>query len=210
MQVLIREGSVCKDLHALSPDHHRAQLAVHRLLHRRPQSARHRRGGPSRFHHPHRDPAWRRAARRLSRRDAFRPPASLGCATAASSRRAGGPISSSSTISRLAPCRRSLTAAAWSTTRCSPRAGRSLRSGATASRRGGRGRRLRDARQGPSTLAIGVIPGKIITERVPVTLPYAQRRARRRSRPGHGQGLGGRAPRRQRQHGDGLRAAASA
>ncbi len=26
--------------------------------------------------------------------------------------------------------------------------------------------------QGPSTLAIGVIPGKIITERVPVTLPY--------------------------------------
>ncbi len=26
--------------------------------------------------------------------------------------------------------------------------------------------------QGPSTVAIGVIPGKIITERVPVTLPY--------------------------------------
>jgi adenine deaminase len=28
--------------------------------------------------------------------------------------------------------------------------------------------------QGPSTLAIGVIPGKIITERVPVTLPFNQ------------------------------------
>ena len=28
--------------------------------------------------------------------------------------------------------------------------------------------------QGPSTQAIGVIPGKIITERVPVTLPYAE------------------------------------
>jgi adenine deaminase len=27
--------------------------------------------------------------------------------------------------------------------------------------------------QGPSTLAIGVVPGKIITERVPVTLPFA-------------------------------------
>ena len=49
MQLLIREGSVCKDLHALSAHHHRAQLAVHRLLHRRPQSARHRGGGPSRL-----------------------------------------------------------------------------------------------------------------------------------------------------------------
>ena len=49
--------------------HHRAQFAVHRLLHRRPQSARHRRGGPSRLSHPHRDQARRAAARRLSRRD---------------------------------------------------------------------------------------------------------------------------------------------
>ena len=49
-------------------DHHRAQFAVHRLLHRRPQPARHRRGRPPRLHHPHRDRARRAAARRLSRR----------------------------------------------------------------------------------------------------------------------------------------------
>ncbi len=71
MQVLVREGSVCKDLHALRPHHHRAQFAVHRLLHRRPQSARHRGRGPSRFCHPHSDQARRAAARRLSRRERF-------------------------------------------------------------------------------------------------------------------------------------------
>ena len=49
------------------PHHHRAKLAVHRLLHRRSQSARHRGGGSSRLHDPHRDQAWRAAARRLSR-----------------------------------------------------------------------------------------------------------------------------------------------
>ena len=54
--------------------------------------------------------------------------------------------------------------------------------------------------QGPSTQVIGVVPGKIITERVPVTLPFANGRARHRSRPGHRQGRGRRAPRHERQY----------
>ena len=33
MHILIREGSVSKDLHALDPAHHGAQLRLHRLLH---------------------------------------------------------------------------------------------------------------------------------------------------------------------------------
>ena len=59
--------------------------------------------------------------------------------------------------------------------------------------------------QGPSTLAIGVIPGKIITERVPVTLPFRQGERGVDLEPGRRQGLGRRPPRRQRQSGDRLR-----
>ena len=61
------QGPACACAH-----HHRAQFALHRLLHRRPQSARHRRGRPPRFPDPHRDRARRAAARRLSRCDDFR------------------------------------------------------------------------------------------------------------------------------------------
>ena len=86
-------------------DHHRAQFAFHRLLHRRPQSARHRRGRPPRLHDPHRDRARRAAARRLSRRQHFRRAHLRACATAAWSRRAGAPTWSCSTISNPARCR---------------------------------------------------------------------------------------------------------
>ena len=60
------QGLACACAHR-----HRAPFAVHRVLHRRSQSARHRRGRPSRLHHPHRDSAGRAAARRLSRGEHF-------------------------------------------------------------------------------------------------------------------------------------------
>ena len=54
MQILVREGTVSKDLAALGrADHHRAR-AVPGALHRRPQPARHRRGRPSRLPDPRR------------------------------------------------------------------------------------------------------------------------------------------------------------
>ena len=47
MQILIREGTVSKDLAALAELHHHRARAVPGALHRRPQPARHRRGRPS-------------------------------------------------------------------------------------------------------------------------------------------------------------------
>ena len=85
-------------------DHARPR-AVHRVLHRRPQPARHRRGGPSRLRDPHGDQAGRAPARRLPR-PRSPPRAPSGCATAAWSRRAGAPTSCCSTISKAAPSRR--------------------------------------------------------------------------------------------------------
>ncbi len=64
MTVLIREGSVSKDLAGAGRPAHGRDLALPRALHRRPQPARHRRGGPSRPHDPHAD---RAAAARRSR-----------------------------------------------------------------------------------------------------------------------------------------------
>ncbi len=61
MQVLIREGSVSKDLAALCPADQRIRLALSRLLHRRPQSAGHSRRGPSRL-------SWCAARSRWGRR----------------------------------------------------------------------------------------------------------------------------------------------
>ena len=52
MTILIREGSVSKDLHALAEVLDDGYRLVHGALHRRPQSARHRRGGASRLHDP--------------------------------------------------------------------------------------------------------------------------------------------------------------
>ena len=78
MTILIREGSVSKDLHALAPLLTIAHVAVPRALHRRPQSARHRRGGPSRLHDPHADRPRLPTARRLSRRIAFPPRSAFG------------------------------------------------------------------------------------------------------------------------------------
>ena len=48
MAILIREGSVCKDLERPRRSARREHLELRRALHRRPQSARHRRGRPSR------------------------------------------------------------------------------------------------------------------------------------------------------------------
>ena len=105
MQILMREGSVCKDLHALAPIITERNSPFIALLHRRPQSARHRGGGPSRLHDPHRDQALARRRSPPIARRAFRPRASSACAIAAWSRRAGAPISSSSTISNIARSR---------------------------------------------------------------------------------------------------------
>ena len=211
MQILVREGSVSKDLHALASDHHRAQFAVHRALHRRPQSARYRRGRPSRFHDPHRDQPWRAAARRLSRREHFgrahfRPdgsrPRRAGLARRSRRRRRSRKLRGLQGLHRRAGS---------SAKSCLRRAARWRRSGAAASRRGAFPRRISSAKgAGPSTQAIGVTPGKIITQRVPVTLPYANGERRDRSRSGYGQGRGRRAAWRQRQYRDRLRAMALA
>ena len=121
---------------------HRAQFAVHRLLHRRPQSARHRRGGPPGLPDPHRDPARRAAARGLSRRvhigRAHLRPARPRPRRARLARRPRRRRRSRSP----ARSRRCSRPAASSTTRCSPRAARWRRSGATASRRARSGRRI--------------------------------------------------------------------
>ena len=174
MQVLIREGSVCKDLHALSAHHHRAQFALHRLLHRRPQSARHRRGGPSRFPHPHRDQARRAAARRLSRRDDlgrahFRParPRARRARLAGRSRR-------SSTISKHCAVSMVLAAGARGGRRAVRRARRAAgRSGATASRRAASSRRIssREGR-GLRPRRSASFPARSSPSASPVTLPF--------------------------------------
>ncbi len=113
-------------------DHHRAQFALHRLLHRRPQSARHRRGRPPRLHHPHRDRARRAAARRLSRRQHFRRahfwparPRPRRAGLARRPRRARRSRNLRGVAGHFGGAR-------WSTTRCSPGGRRSRRSGATA------------------------------------------------------------------------------
>ena len=67
MTVLIREGSVSKDLARAEPPAHGRDLALHRALHRRPQPARHRRGGSPRPHDPHADRPRLPAARGLPR-----------------------------------------------------------------------------------------------------------------------------------------------
>ena len=72
MHILIREGSVSKDLHALMPHHDGAQLALHRALHGRPEPARHRRGRPSRLHDPHGHCRTAPAAGRLPRGEHLR------------------------------------------------------------------------------------------------------------------------------------------
>ena len=59
--------------------------------------------------------------------------------------------------------------------------------------------------QGPSTQAIGVIPGKIITDRIPVTLPFKNGERGVDLEPGRRQGVGRRASWNQRQPRDRLR-----
>ena len=158
MQILVREGSVSQGPARAGADHHRAPFALHRLLHRRPQSARHRRGGPSRLHHPHRDRARRAAARRLSRRQHFRRahfrprrPRPRRAGLARRSRRARR----SRILRGVAGDHRP---GASSTRRCSPRA----RAVAPVGRRSVKARRVTASDfaargQGPSTQAIGVV-----------------------------------------------------
>ena len=69
MQLLIREGSVCKDLHALSPiiTERNSPFIAFCTDDRNPLDIAEE--GHLDFHDPHRDQAWRAAARRLSRRD---------------------------------------------------------------------------------------------------------------------------------------------
>ena len=67
MTILIREGSVSKDLARARRGARREHRLVHGALHRRPQSARHRRGGPPRLHDPHADRARPAAPCRLPR-----------------------------------------------------------------------------------------------------------------------------------------------
>ena len=173
MQLLIREGSVCKDLHALAPiiternspfiafctdDRNPLDIAEEGHLDfmirtaiglGAPPLAAYR--AATHLGRAHLRPARPRPGRaRLARRSRRhrRPRALRGLDDACA-------------------------AGAWWTKRCSRRALRSRRSGARASRRGGSRPADFVARgQGPSTQAIGVIPGKIITERVPVTLPF--------------------------------------
>ena len=154
------------------PRHHRAQFAVHRLLHRRPQSARHRGGGPSRLHHPHRDPAWRA------------PLAAYRAATISAARIFGlrdrglvapGWRADLVVIDDLEHCAVSMVMAGG---RVADEALFAKRASlAPVGLSSVKARRVEPADfvargQGPSTQAIGVIPGKIITDRVPVTLPF--------------------------------------
>ena len=131
-RILIREGSVSQGPRCAGRGPRREHLELCGALHRRPQSARHRRGRPSRLHDP---PADRARAGRCTTSiapPATRRPASSGSATAASSRRAGAPTSCCSTISKDCRvsdviCRR----AAGAATSCSRRASRSRRSAST-------------------------------------------------------------------------------
>ncbi len=86
-------------------DPHRAHGAVPGLLHRRPESARHRRGGPSRLRRS--APRSRSARRRWppTGRPRGRRPGPSACTTAGWSRPASAPISSCSTTWRPAPYR---------------------------------------------------------------------------------------------------------
>ena len=104
MQILIREGSVCKDLHALAPS---SPSAIRRSSPSAPTTAirsTSRRKAISTFSSAPRSSSARRRSPPTARRRS-RPRASSACATAASSRPAGARISSSSTISSIAPSR---------------------------------------------------------------------------------------------------------
>ena len=167
MQILVREGSVSKDLHALAPIITERHSPYHRVLHRRPQSARHRGGRPSRLLHPHRDLARRAADRRLSRRldlgrAHFRPARSRP-RRARLARRSQRDRRSRKLRGQRGHHRRP------GGRRRSVRGPRHRRAGRAAQREGAHESAAADfaARgQGPSTQAIGVMPGKIITERV--------------------------------------------
>jgi adenine deaminase len=114
---------------ATGPD--RAHGALHVPVHRRPQSARHRRAGASRPHDPHADRA-RHPVLAAYRAAACRRPRRSGCGSGSDRAGASGPISSRSTASRTAaPGLSSGRGAAWC--RCAGLCGapaRSRRSGA--------------------------------------------------------------------------------
>ena len=211
MTVLVREGSVSKDLHALAPLITARPRAVHGLLHRRPQSARHRRGGPPRLHDPHRDPPRCAPARRLPDggdlgRARLRP-ARPGPGGA----RAAGPTWCSSTISTAAPSPRVLAPGGWSTRPCSrtrrtvaPVGRRSVKA-PTVAADGFRGAGRKQRRVGHRRAA-----GQDHHRAPQDGAAGARRRTRRRSRARRRQGRGGRAARPQRQYRARLSCTASA
>ena len=197
MQLLIREGSVCKDLHALSPiiternspfiafctdDRNPLDIAEEGHLDFIIRTAI-KLGAP--------------AARRLSRRVHFWARASSALETAAGRARLARRSGRRGRSRTLRGVDDDGAGGAWWTMLYSGRALRLSRSGATASRRGESSPADFVARgQGPSTQAIGVIPGKIITDRIAVTLPFKNGERGRRSQPGRSQGFGRGAARR--------------
>ena len=102
MQILIREGTVSKDLAALAELITTERAPFLALLHRRPQPARHRRGRPHRLPDPRRHRPGRAAARRLSRRHLVGGARISACSTAGWWRRASAPTSCCWRISRPA------------------------------------------------------------------------------------------------------------
>ena len=173
MQLLIREGSVCKDLHALAPiiTERNSPFIAFCTDDRNPLDI---------AEEGHLDFLIRTAIKLGA------PPlAAYRAATISAARIFGlqGPRPGRARLARRSRRhRRPRTLRRLDDDGAGARGGRSSvrrarlrlrRSGARASRRGASSRRDFVARgQGPSTQAIGVIPGKIITDRVPVTLPF--------------------------------------
>ena len=207
MQILMREGSVSKDLHALAPiitERHSPFIAFC-TDDRNPLDIAEE--GHLDFIIRTAIQSGRAAARRLSRREHF---------GRAHLRLAGSRPRRAGLARRSRRARRSriLRGVARRDRRADRRrraVRRARRSIAPVGRHSVKARRVSASDfvargQGPSTQAIGVVPGKIITERVPAMLPFANGLRGDRSRPGFRQGRGRRAPRRQRQHRHRLRA----
>ena len=172
-QVLIREGSRLQGRRSLDPDSQRAHLAVHRVLHGRPQPARHRRAGPHRSFDPASDRTrsaggcrvpgglvvgGARLRPRRSRRDrtgvSGRHRAARRFRELLRKRRhlRGRPVDASSFEGRAEPA-----AVGDRSIRLDPVTEESLRGA---------------ARTDPASPVIGVTPGSIVTEHLTLELPF--------------------------------------